>query len=159
MPRPAGSQKELEIRRREAIALLKAGFGVNETARRVGASSGSVSRWKAAYESQGSRGLDPKPGHGSSPLLTDAQCERLAAILEAGALAYGLPTELWTLKRVRDVIEREFGIAYHIGHVWRILRRIGFTTQKPERRCRKRDEAAIERFRNETWPEARKKGA
>jgi hypothetical protein len=33
----------------------------------------------------------------------------------------GFPTDLWTLACVTKVIEREFGVTYHPGNVWRIL--------------------------------------
>lgn len=157
--RPKGSKKELEGRRRAAIALLQAGHGVNETARELGTTGASVSRWKKAFDKDGPAGLDPKPGPGSKPLMTDGQHRELAKLLLKGARAHGFLTELWTLERVARVIDDRFGIRYHRGHVWRILRRIGFSLQKPATRARERDEALIETWKTDTWPEARKKGA
>jgi len=55
------------------------------------------------------------------------------------------------------VIERAFGVQYHPGHVWYILREMGWSCQKPERRARERDEAAIARWRKEEWPQVKKK--
>lgn len=80
-------------------------------------------------------------------------------MLLEGPLAAGFPTDLWTLTRVAQVIERHFGVKYHPGHVWRILRDLGWSPQKPERRARERDEEAIERWRKEDWPRIRKKPA
>jgi len=54
------------------------------------------------------------------------------------------------------VIERTFGVKYHPCHVWRIVRELGFTAQKPKRRARERDEAAIERWRREDCPRIKK---
>jgi transposase len=39
----------------------------------------------------------------------------------------------------------EFGMRYHPAHVWKILTRLGWSCQKPERRAAERDETAIER--------------
>lgn len=73
-----------------------------------------------------------------------------------GAVAAGFPTALWTLARVAPVIERELGIQYHPGHVRYILRDMGWSAQKPERRARERDEEAIRRWREEEWARIKK---
>ena len=94
---------------------------------------------------------------GRRPRPTAEQKRELADILQKGPLAAGFSTDLWTLKRVALVIERHFGVKCHPGHVWRILREMGWSAQKPERRARERDEAAIQRWREETWPQVKKK--
>jgi transposase len=58
---------------------------------------------------------------------------------------------------VAAVIARTFGVTYHPAHVWRILRGEGWSCQKPERRARERDEAAIQRWRVERWPHIKKR--
>ena len=80
------------------------------------------------------------------------------ALLE-GPTAHGFGTALWTLKRVRVFIEREFGVRYSDVHVWRLLGQMGFSSQKPERRALERDEAAIEAWKKRTWPALKKKPA
>ena len=69
------------------------------------------------------------------------------AILLKGALAGGYPTELWTLGRVAQVIRREFHVRYHPGHLWRVLGKMGWSCQKPERLARERDEEAVRQWR------------
>jgi transposase len=62
-----------------------------------------------------------------------------------GAGAHGWRTERWTAARVADLIERHFGIAFHPEHVRKVLKRkLGWTSQKPQKRARERDEAAID---------------
>jgi transposase len=156
--RPKGSAKELEVRRRLAGRLLLQGKGVREVARLVDASPSSVSRWKQAVEASGLEALKAKRHPGRKPALTPRQKEDLQQILLKGPLAAGYPTDLWTLSRVAEVIEGTFGVKYHPGHVWYLLRRLNFRPQKPERRARERDEAAIERWRQERWPEIKKRG-
>ncbi len=63
---------------------------------------------------------------------------------------------MWTLKRVRLWIEREFGVRHSEVHVWRLLGQLGFSNQKPDRRALERDEAAIEHWRKHTWPALKK---
>lgn len=154
--RPKGSAEALEVRRRIAGRLLQQGKGVREVARLVGAAPSSVSRWKQALEEGGLEALKAKPHPGRPPRLSSEQKETLRTILLAGPQAAGFATDLWTLVRVAEVIERTFGVKYHPGHVWYILRDMGWSAQKPERRARERDEKAIERWRKEGWAQVKK---
>ncbi len=69
-----------------------------------------------------------------------------------GARANGYGTELWTLQRVAEVIAKVTSVHYHPGHVWKILRGLGWTRQKPARRAAERDQEAIETWVRERWP-------
>jgi transposase len=82
--------------------------------------------------------------------------EQLHQALIEGPLAWGYENELWTLPRVTEVIHEVTGIAYHPGHVWRVLRQLGWSRQKPTTRARERDEEAIGRWMHETWPGVKK---
>lgn len=154
--RPKGSAEALEVRRRIAGKLLQEGKGVRETARLVGASPSSVCRWKSALEEGGLESLAAKPHPGRPARLTEEQKEALLETLRQGPLAAGFATDLWTLARVTKVIENQFGVKYHPGRVWHILRALGWSPQKPERRARERDEEAIRQWREEEWPRAKK---
>lgn len=55
-----------------------------------------------------------------------------------------------------EVIAKRFGVGYHPSQVWRILRAMGWSCQKPERRARERDEDAIHRWRRVEWPRIKK---
>ena len=155
--RPPGSPKQLEARRRRAVALLQAGWGVREVARRVGSSASSVTRWKAVVKRGGASALRAKPQPGRPARLSVRQRKRLLRMLLQGAEAHGYGTDLWTLPRVAALIERAFGVRYHPAHVWKILRGSGWSPQKPERRARERDEDAIARWRRRRWPHIKKR--
>ena len=155
--RPKGSAQELAVRRRIAGRLLLQGKGIREVARLVDAAPSSVSRWKRALDEAGLEALQAKPHPGRRPRLTPEQKETLKQILVQGAPAAGFPTDLWTLARVAEVIERTFGVPYHPGHVWYLLRQLNFRPQKPERRARERDETAIEHWRQAEWPRIKKR--
>jgi len=89
--------------------------------------------------------------------MTAAQRRRLAKVLLKGPRHHGYSTELWTLERVAEVIAMNFGVEYHPGHVWKILRAMAWSCQKPERRARERDEEAIRRWREVDWPRIKKR--
>ena len=155
--RPKGTKEELETRRRLAVALRKKGLSIRQVAEQVGCAPASVSRWDRAFTREGPAGLAPKPQGGSRPKLSEEQREALVSLLIKGARAAGFSTELWTLPRVQQVIQREFGVQYHVGHLSRVMHDLGFSPQKPARRAREQDEEAVQAFRDEGWPAAKKK--
>jgi transposase len=89
--------------------------------------------------------------------LSDRQVARLEEMLRKGPCKHGYTTELWTLKRVADLIERRFGVRYDPSGVWHLLHRMGWSAQKPERRARERDEEAIVAWRQHDWPRIKKR--
>jgi transposase len=101
-------------------------------------------------------GLVAKPHLGPEPRLTDDDLVRLEKLLLAGAHKAGFPSDLWTCPRVADVIQQRFGVEYHPAHIWKILRRLGWSCQKPERRARERNEIEIEHWRKMEWPRIKK---
>ncbi len=156
--RPNGTPKNLERRRRKAVALLQQGLTLAQVARRVGSTAASVCRWQQAYAQDGEQALRAKPVPGRPPKLDPKQLERLWDILLEGALAYGYPNDLWTLNRMARVIRKQFGVRYHPGHVWKILRSARWSCQVPERRAIQRDDDAIAHWKRYQWPAIKKKG-
>lgn len=138
------------------MALLGRGKSMNAVARQIGCSTGSVDRWKKALKKHGPDGLAPTPHPGPTPRLGKAQKRRLVAALKKGAVAAGYDSDLWTCRRVRDLIGKNLGVWYDFNHVGRILHALGFSVQKPEARARERDEKAIERWRKRDWPRLKK---
>ncbi len=155
--RPQGTPQQLERRRRQAIRLLKGGKHLAAVARAVRASKSSVFRWYEAYKQRGHTGLRPKPTPGRPPKLSTKQQHRLTKLLLAGPLAAGHRTELWTLKRIAQLIRKQFRVHYHPNHVWRVLHGLGWSCQKPERRALQRDEAAIAHWKRYRWPHIKKR--
>jgi len=146
--------KELELRRRKGMRMLARGVAQAEVARELEVSRQTTSSWakKLAEDSQAWR---RKP-LGRPSGLGVAQKKDLGKALLAGAVVNGFPTELWTLARVAKLIEREFGVAYSTVNVWRILRELGFSSQRPAGRAIQRDEAAIKQWRTKRWPALKK---
>ena len=123
----------------------------------VGAPRQTVYRWRAVLEGEGLDALREMSKGGRPPKLGAEELSRLQVALLEGPTAHGFGTPLWTIKRVRVLIEREFGVRYSEVHVWRLLGQLGFSSQKPERRALERDEVAIEQWRKRSWPRLKKK--
>ncbi len=154
--RPHGSPETLEKRRLRAISLLRGGLGPGDIARRVGADRRSVHRWLAAYRVGGIDSLAPTPASGRPPRLTPTERKKLERFLLQGASSFGYPNDLWTCPRVAAVIRRRFRVTYHVDHIGRLLRSLGFSPQRPERRARERDEEAIRGWVKTDWPRVKK---
>lgn len=154
--RTKGSAEVLEERRRLAARMLDQRYTVAEVMAAVGASESSVKRWKRAVREGGLEALKAKPHAGKPWRLTADQRQELVPILLGGARAAGFANELWTCSRVAQVIEQRFGVKYHPDHVWKVLRRLGWSCQKPEQRARERNEEAIRRWRESDWPRIKK---
>jgi transposase len=156
--RPQGTAQQLEKRRRQAIQLLKAGKNLSAVASAISSSVSSVFRWYQAYQTKGLKGLQPQPTPGRPPKLTKAQRGKLEKLLLKGPLAAGYRTDMWTLQRVAEVIDRQFGIRYHPSHVWKLLASMKWSCQKPERRALQRDEEKIAHWKRYQWPHIKKRG-
>lgn len=153
----AKSKLDEAIKRRvRAGRLLLAGKSPAEVARAVGAPRQTVYRWREVLEAGGIEALRDMSKGGRPPRLGAGELSRLYVMLLEGAAAHGFATPLWTLKRVRLVIEREFAVRYSEVHVWRLLGQLGLSNQKPDRRALERDAAAIEHWRRRTWPALKK---
>lgn len=151
MSRPFGSAAELERRRRRAVHAVDEGESPETVARTFGVARASVYRWLKLTKQ--ADGLAAKPHPGPAPRLSPKQHHRLEALLLEGAKAHGWSTDLWTCARVVVLIQRHFGVSFHHDHVGRMLReRLNWTPQKPRRRARERDEAAIAFFKQVRFP-------
>jgi transposase len=120
-------------------------------------SKGAVSQWmKRARDGGGAEALKRKPAPGARPRLSEEQRAKVAELLERGAEAHGFRGEAWTCERVATVIRREFGVGYHPAHVSRLLRALKQSVQKPQRRAQQREEEAIERWKEQRWPQLKR---
>src|SRR6266852_4397986 len=143
-------------RRVRAGRLVLAGKSPPEVARMVRAPRQTVYRWRKVLTVGGIDALRDMSKGGRPAQLGAAELSRLYVALLEGAAVHGFATPLWTLKRVRLWIEREFDVRYSEVHVWRLLGQLGFSNQKPERRALERDTVAIEQWRKRTWPALKK---
>ena len=154
--RPKGSPKFLEERRRSVIRFLNQKLSLYEIARRIGCHASSVMRWRNALQSGGRKALKAKPAPGRPPRLTLKQKKQLVHLMSQGAMAHGYRTELWTTQRIANLIEDRLGVRYHRNHVGKLLHKIGWSHQKPERRAVERNEAAIAEWKRSVWPRVKK---
>jgi putative transposase len=149
--------KVLEARRRKGMRMLARGVMQAEVARQLEVSRQTVSSWAKALAEDTQAWRNRRLGRPGG--LSQAQRTQLGKALLAGAVANDFATELWTLARIAKLIERKFGISYSTVHVWRLLRDMGFSSQRPSARAIQRDEQAIAQWKAKRWPLLKKKPA
>jgi transposase len=147
----------MEERRLRAADLFRRGVIPAEIARQLGVTHQVVSEWRKTWREGGRAALRSAGRVGRPAKLSTAQLAKVEKALAKGAEASGYMTDLWTLPRVAEVIEQLTGVAYHPGYVWYILRnQLRWSWQRPARQAVERDDAAIEQWVKQRWPQLKK---
>ena len=155
--RTIGTPTELEHRRLLAVQRVLDGYSPEEVADFLSVDPSSVRRWLAAFRCHGVAGVQARPVSGRPPKLTTTQEKIVRRWLLDSPTDYGFATELWTAPRLAQLIEQEWGIAFHPDYLTAWLRRRGFTPQMPRRRPRERNDEAIAKWLSQDWPRIKKK--
>lgn len=147
------SWEKYEQLRLRGEAMWQQGLSAVEISRALGVARSTVYNW----QSRG-RGKEAviKPS-GRKPALSLSQRQQLESLLEKGAVAYGFKTEIWTGKRIAQVIRKKFGVRYHHKSIPRVLHEMGWSCQKPRKAALERDEEKIAHWKRHKWPGIKKK--
>jgi transposase len=148
----AADRARREKLRLQAADMVEAGDSDTEIARRLRVSRMSANRWRRALAAGGREALASKGAGGAKCKLTGAQVAELEAVLEEGPAACGYEDQCWTLARIAEQVWRRFAVEYTLAGVHVLLHRLGWSVQVPARRAAGRDEAAVARWKEETWP-------
>jgi transposase len=150
--RTRGSAEELERRRRLAVHRVREGNTPAQVAYYLGVHPASVRAWWRAYRQHGDSGLTFKPHPGRKPKLTPARESQVLSWLRKNPKSFGFATELWSAPRIAKVIRRKWGVRFHPRYLNAWLTERDVTPQKPQKRARERNEAAIKRWVRYKWP-------
>jgi transposase len=146
----------LRSRRQKAIALFDQGERQAAVAAALKVSRQSVSRWYRDWLNDDAEALHGAARAGRRPRLSQDQIALIQKELLEGAVSHGYPSELWTLPRVAQVIEAVTSVHYHPGHVWKLLRQMGWSLQRQSLRAKERDEKKIRHWKRRTWAKVKK---
>jgi transposase len=140
-----------EFQRRRAVELMEEGESISLIARILGVSINSLYKWRKIHQNGGSLQFEPSSGRPRG--MSDDQLETLRRLLLRGATAFGWHNDLWTSKRVAEVIRRQFNIEFSRTHVWVILTQyLGWSAQRPIQQLRERNDIEITRWQVEDFP-------
>jgi transposase len=144
-------------RRIDAVLLNRDGYSSGQIAALLKRPRSRVSEWLRQYEQFGYEGLLEGYRPGRPAGLSDAHQQVLRDIIDSGPLAYGYLSGVWTSPMVARVIEEQFGVSYHPGHVCRLLHRLGFSVQRPKRILARADKQSQDRWHRYTYPNLKKR--
>jgi transposase len=155
--RSKGTAAELEVRRITAVQRVGAGWAQKDVAAFLGVHPVTVAKWMARHRADGDNGLRAKSTPGRPRFLNAAQERKVLGWLDQPPTRHGFDTDLWTARRVAELIHKTFGVRFHPNYLREWLTARNFTPQKPARRARQRDQAAIDRWVAEDWPRIQKR--
>lgn len=147
---------DLELLRRRCAELKDSGWSQNKIAQALGLTQGWVSRTLKKYRQDGPAGLVWRKPSGPACRLTDEQIKLLLIELNKGAVVQGFAGEIWTRSRVNQVVTRLFGVSYDPSQIGRLLKRAGWSRQKPQPKARQQNAAAVQQWRKERLAELKK---
>jgi transposase len=157
--RSKGSAATLEAIRRLAVQNVLGGQTQAAVAKMLGVHPVTVAKWMARRRAEGEAGLVAKPVPGRPRFLTAEQDLRVRGWLAQKPTAHGFPTDLWTARRVAELIRRRFGVVFHPNYLREWLTQRGYSPQRPARRARQRNEEAVVHWVANDWPRIQKKPA
>jgi len=147
----------LEARRITAVRRVGEGWAQKDVASFLGVHPVTVAKWVARRRADKNNRLKAKPTPGRPRLLTDDQEPKVLGRLNASPTKHGFATDLWTASWVAELILQKFGVRSHPSYLREWLTERNYTPQKPARRARQRDQAAIDRWVAEDWPRIQKR--
>ncbi len=134
------------------------GWSTADAATAVGWAQRSVQLWvQKSKRGKKPERLRTKKAPGAKPKLDKRQRGRLVKWLQAGPVAAGFLSQLWTGPRVAQLIEWEFAVTYHANYLPALLQSLGMTVQRPKSRPTERDEEQISHWFNHRWPAMKKR--
>lgn len=144
-------------RRGRAVLGYIEGRSVIEMADEFGVNRSSINRWLGWYETLGIDGIVTGVPPGPTPMLSPEQHADLVELIEAGPVAAGYTSGVWTGPMIGDLIAQRFGVRYHNHHIPRLLNKLGFSVQRPRKRLARADAEAQAVWLRKTFPAIKKK--
>ena len=147
---------DLQHRRIQGGRLIERGYRNGEIVKILNCGLTAVKEWRKIVRKKGSGALAPPKRIGRTPKINGKQLAKLKRLLKKGATEFGYANAIWTSRRVRQLIEDQFGINYSTRQVRRILRGLGYSPKKPVKRSEEYSAQKVEHWRHYIWPHIKK---
>lgn len=143
--------------RHRAVELYQKGHSRKSIMESLGIGKSTLSRWISRYDGNNPKWYKTLPVGGSKGKMGDNELRQLVDELNKGCLAHGFEGEVWTRRRVGLVLERLFGLKYDPSHVGRLLKKAGWSLQRPSKVARQRSEERVDKWYKEDIERIKKK--
>lgn len=146
----------LELGKKVVYAVVEQGIKKTKAAKLFGFSLTSVSKYIREFKLYGELSFHyKKRGVKESErcFLSEVQIEKLLkTLLTQTPDEIGLDYTLWNSKAIGTYIEKALGIKYSGRGLRDLLKRLGFSSQKPIKQAYQRDPDKVAQWLNETYP-------
>jgi transposase len=147
------SHETLEQLRLDAVKRVEAGESPEAVATGLGINRRTIYRWLEAYHYGGRDALRAKAIPGAPPKLDARQMATLARMIhEKTPLQFKFEFALWTLAIVRALIRQTFDVNLSEVSVGRLMKRLGFTPQRPLYRAWQQNPTWVAHWREHEYP-------
>jgi transposase len=148
---PRKAKEQLRI---AAVRRVDAGESPENVAAGIGINRRQIYRWIEAFHDGGEDALKAQPIKGATPKLNAKQMARLSRIVrEKNPLQLKFEYALWTLAIIRELISREFAVKLSEVSVGRLMRRLGFSPQRPLYKAWQQDPHLVNEWRTKEYPQ------
>lgn len=149
-------QSDYEVLRRRCVELHQESWKQGPIAQALGLTQGWVSQTLKKYREQGPTALPWRKPTGAPTRLTTDQLSQLIEELNKGAQHHGFAGAVWTRPRINEVIKKLFNVSYDPSQVGRLLKKVGWSRQKPQAKARQQNTLAVAQWRQDRLPELKK---
>jgi transposase len=139
-----------------AVQRVAEGGKQNDVAAFLGFTERAVNGWVAAHRTAGDEGLRGKTHPGAKPKPSNRQEASVLSWLARSPRSSGYETNLWTPRRLAELIAKRFGVRFSSNYLAEWLIKRGDAPQKPETRAIERNNVAIGRWLADDWPRIKK---
>lgn len=141
-----------------AADLFEKNVPIGQIIRKSGMSRSTVFAWQRAWKQGGRQALEAKPIPGRPPTLDDAQLAELASLVAGHTpTEYGFTALLWTRPIIADLVTEHFGVRFQPDWIGTLMRRLGFSAQRPVYQAHESDSARVRAWRTTDYPKIRAK--
>lgn len=156
------SPPQLEVLRQKVVqAVIYKGYKQSEVSRLLGISANSVSKYIRSYRQEGAvsinyktRGLPKNHGVLISKAIETEMKDKIERLTPD---QLGLECVLWTREAVKECLQQFYEISYSRWTVGRLLKKWGYSPQKPIKRAFEQDPIKIQKWLEEEYPKIKKR--
>ena len=151
-------RKAKEMLRISAVRRVNAGESPELVASGLGVNRRQIYRWIQMATYGGEDALKSRPIAGAKPKLSAKQMEIIARIVhEKNPQQLKFDYALWTLAMIRVLIRQKFNISLSDVSVGRLMKRLGYTPQRPLYRAWQQDPVLAQEWQDIQYPKIAKR--
>jgi len=151
------THEQSEYIRIQAVKAVRINHGSPEDViKTFGLHRANIYKWLKKYDEGGFTALKSNKAKGPAPKLNEKQLQQLVKLLSKNPLQLRFEYALWTTEMVGELIGRRFNVLYSKVQVGRLLKKLGFSKQRPLERAYQQNPEEVGKWLRATYPAIKK---